>query len=178
MPGGPIPRSADQQAKNQLRSFLRLIDPDGGTDPPSRHETGTVATARRRLSALRRRISRRDRRGAYPTQQAQGPDPLRRPDRRPGRRPSRSASPRPTTGSTLRGWGIFREGRRGPIGAEGRGIDPNIFMLPSSSSSLSLSLSELTFVLNRTIYEGERHPRTRGMIWRTELRLRQRSRLG
>ena len=33
MPGGPIPRSADQQAKNQLRSFLRLIDPDGGTDP-------------------------------------------------------------------------------------------------------------------------------------------------
>jgi von Willebrand factor type A domain len=33
MPGGPIPRSADQQAKDQLRSFLRLIDPDGGTDP-------------------------------------------------------------------------------------------------------------------------------------------------
>ena len=33
MPGGPIPRSADQQAKEQLRSFLRLIDPDGGTDP-------------------------------------------------------------------------------------------------------------------------------------------------
>ncbi len=33
MPGGPIPRSADQQAKNQLRSFLNLIDPDGGTDP-------------------------------------------------------------------------------------------------------------------------------------------------
>jgi von Willebrand factor type A domain len=33
MPGGPIPRSADQQGKEQLRSFLRLIDPDGGTDP-------------------------------------------------------------------------------------------------------------------------------------------------
>ena len=33
MPGGPIPRSADQHAKNQLRSFLNLIDPDGGTDP-------------------------------------------------------------------------------------------------------------------------------------------------
>jgi hypothetical protein len=33
MPGGPIPRSADQQAKDQLRSFLRLVDPDGGTDP-------------------------------------------------------------------------------------------------------------------------------------------------
>ena len=33
MPGGPIPRSADQQSKDQLRSFLRLIDPDGGTDP-------------------------------------------------------------------------------------------------------------------------------------------------
>jgi hypothetical protein len=33
MPGGPIPRSATLQAKNQLRSFLELIDPDGGTDP-------------------------------------------------------------------------------------------------------------------------------------------------
>ncbi len=33
MPGGPIPRTADQQAKNQLTAFLRLIDPDGGTDP-------------------------------------------------------------------------------------------------------------------------------------------------
>jgi len=33
MPGGPIPRSADHQNKEQLRSFLRLIEPDGGTDP-------------------------------------------------------------------------------------------------------------------------------------------------
>jgi von Willebrand factor type A domain len=33
MPGGPIPRTADLAAKNQLRSFLQLIDPDGGTDP-------------------------------------------------------------------------------------------------------------------------------------------------
>jgi hypothetical protein len=33
MPGGPIPRPADMQAKNQLRNFLRLIEPDGGTDP-------------------------------------------------------------------------------------------------------------------------------------------------
>jgi hypothetical protein len=33
MPGGPIPRSADLQAKNQLLSWLRLIEPDGGTDP-------------------------------------------------------------------------------------------------------------------------------------------------
>jgi hypothetical protein len=33
MPGGPIPRSATLQAKSQLRSFLQLIDPDGGTDP-------------------------------------------------------------------------------------------------------------------------------------------------
>jgi von Willebrand factor type A domain len=33
MPGGPVPRSATLQAKNQLRSFLELIDPDGGTDP-------------------------------------------------------------------------------------------------------------------------------------------------
>lgn len=33
MPGGPIPRTADEQSKDQLRSFLRLVDPDGGTDP-------------------------------------------------------------------------------------------------------------------------------------------------
>ena len=33
MPGGPIPRSADLQAKNQLMSWLRQIEPDGGTDP-------------------------------------------------------------------------------------------------------------------------------------------------
>jgi hypothetical protein len=35
MPGGPIPRPATLHAKNQLRSFLELIDPDGGTDPRS-----------------------------------------------------------------------------------------------------------------------------------------------
>jgi hypothetical protein len=33
MPGGPIPRTADERAKGQLRSFLRLVEPDGGTDP-------------------------------------------------------------------------------------------------------------------------------------------------
>jgi von Willebrand factor type A domain len=33
MPGGPIPRSADLQAKNQLVLWLRLIEPIGGTDP-------------------------------------------------------------------------------------------------------------------------------------------------
>ncbi len=33
MPGGPIPRSADLQAKNQLLLWLRLIEPIGGTDP-------------------------------------------------------------------------------------------------------------------------------------------------
>ncbi len=33
MPGGPAPRSADLQAKNLLLSWLRLIEPDGGTDP-------------------------------------------------------------------------------------------------------------------------------------------------
>jgi von Willebrand factor type A domain len=33
MPGGPIPRSADLQSKNQLLLWLRLIEPDGGTDP-------------------------------------------------------------------------------------------------------------------------------------------------
>jgi hypothetical protein len=33
MPGGPTPRTADIQAKNLLVSWLRLIEPDGGTDP-------------------------------------------------------------------------------------------------------------------------------------------------
>jgi hypothetical protein len=33
MPGGPRPRTADQQAKNLLLAWLRLIEPDGGTDP-------------------------------------------------------------------------------------------------------------------------------------------------
>ena len=33
MPGGPRPRTADLQAKNQLLLWLRLIEPDGGTEP-------------------------------------------------------------------------------------------------------------------------------------------------
>jgi hypothetical protein len=33
MPGGPIPRPADQRSKDELRAWLRLIDPDGGTEP-------------------------------------------------------------------------------------------------------------------------------------------------
>jgi hypothetical protein len=33
MPGGPIPRPADQRNKDQLTSWLRLIGPDGGTEP-------------------------------------------------------------------------------------------------------------------------------------------------
>jgi hypothetical protein len=33
MPGGPRPRTADQTAKNLLLSWLRLIEPLGGTDP-------------------------------------------------------------------------------------------------------------------------------------------------
>jgi hypothetical protein len=33
MPGGPRPRTADTQAKNLLLSWLRLIEPVGGTDP-------------------------------------------------------------------------------------------------------------------------------------------------
>jgi hypothetical protein len=35
MPGGPQPRPADTQNKNQLIAWLRMIDPDGGTDPRS-----------------------------------------------------------------------------------------------------------------------------------------------
>ena len=33
MPGGPMPRPADATSKSQLRSWLRLVEPDGGTDP-------------------------------------------------------------------------------------------------------------------------------------------------
>lgn len=33
MPGGPIPRPADQRHKGMLRSWLRMIEPDGGTSP-------------------------------------------------------------------------------------------------------------------------------------------------
>lgn len=33
MPGGPMPRSADPRNKNQLNSWLRLIGPDGETEP-------------------------------------------------------------------------------------------------------------------------------------------------
>ena len=33
MPGGPIPRTADQHNKELLTSWLRLIDPDGETNP-------------------------------------------------------------------------------------------------------------------------------------------------
>ena len=35
MPGGPQPRPADTQNKAQLVSWLRIVDPDGGTDPRS-----------------------------------------------------------------------------------------------------------------------------------------------
>jgi hypothetical protein len=33
MPGGPRPRPADQQTKSQLLAWLRLIEPESGTDP-------------------------------------------------------------------------------------------------------------------------------------------------
>ncbi|MHB1558053.1 MAG: vWA domain-containing protein [Isosphaeraceae bacterium] len=33
MPGGPRPRSADTQGKGQLLTWLRIVEPDGGTDP-------------------------------------------------------------------------------------------------------------------------------------------------
>jgi len=35
MPGGPVPRSADQRNKDQLTSWLHFIGPDGGTEPRS-----------------------------------------------------------------------------------------------------------------------------------------------
>lgn len=33
MPGGPKPRPADTQGKGQLLTWLRIVEPDGGTDP-------------------------------------------------------------------------------------------------------------------------------------------------
>ena len=33
MPGGPRPRPADAPNKNQLMAWLRLVEPDSGTDP-------------------------------------------------------------------------------------------------------------------------------------------------
>jgi hypothetical protein len=33
MPGGPKPRPADSQNKGQLLTWLRMVEPDGGTDP-------------------------------------------------------------------------------------------------------------------------------------------------
>ena len=35
MPGGPLPRPADQPTKNQLTTWLHLIEPDGETNPRS-----------------------------------------------------------------------------------------------------------------------------------------------
>jgi hypothetical protein len=35
MPGGPLPRSADQRTKDQLATWLQLIGPDGETNPRS-----------------------------------------------------------------------------------------------------------------------------------------------
>ena len=62
MPGGPKPRPADPQNKGQLVSWLRLIEPDGGTDP--RTLSGRRSPpARGGLPALRRRLPRRDGRG-------------------------------------------------------------------------------------------------------------------
>ena len=62
MPGGPVPRPADPQSKDQLITWLRLIEPDGETDP-SRHRPGPRPPPRRRVPALRRRVPRGDRRG-------------------------------------------------------------------------------------------------------------------
>jgi len=33
MPGGPVPRPADRKHKNMLASWLRTVEPDGGTSP-------------------------------------------------------------------------------------------------------------------------------------------------
>ena len=63
MPGGPLPRPADQRTKNQLTTWLHLIGPDGETEPPFRPGHGPRAPARCRLPALRRRVSQGDRRG-------------------------------------------------------------------------------------------------------------------
>ncbi len=111
MPGGPMPRTADLQAKNQLLPWLRLIEPDGGTDPrPAMKQAlslrpdavfllsdgafpdGTVDEV---TSSTRGRS-----RSTASTSPAAWPATIS------------SGSPRPIMGSTLRGWGICREGRR------------------------------------------------------------------
>ena len=60
---GDLPRSADLPAKNQLNQWLRLIEPDGETDPRPALSLALGAPSRCHLPALRRRVSRRDRRG-------------------------------------------------------------------------------------------------------------------
>ena len=93
MPGGPIPRPADQQSKEQLRSFLRLVDPDGGTDP--RLAVKQALSLRPDAVFLLSDGAFPD--GAvdehHPKQQAKDPGPLYRSCRRPCRRPSQTYRP-------------------------------------------------------------------------------------
>ena len=94
MPGGPLPRPADQATKNQLTTWLHLIEPDGETNPRSALAMALAPPSRCRLPAFRRRVPQGDRRGRRQAQPPQDPDPLHRPDRRPGRRPPRPHRPR------------------------------------------------------------------------------------
>ena len=63
---GDLPRSADLTSKNQLLAWLRLIEPDGETDPRGAMALALAHAARRRLPPLRRRVPRRDGRGDRP----------------------------------------------------------------------------------------------------------------
>ena len=110
MPGGPVPRSGRPASEVPVA----LVPPTDRSRrrhrPPSGHEAGTIVATRRRLSALRRSVSRRDGRRAYPAQLSQNSDPLRRPHRWLSRRPSQAHRRWPTTATMPRGWATFRAG--------------------------------------------------------------------
>ncbi len=54
MPGGPRPRTADTQTKNQLIAWLRVDRARRRNRPQARYQTGDFTQARCRLPALRR----------------------------------------------------------------------------------------------------------------------------
>ena len=50
---GELPRPADLTAKSQMNQWLRLIEPDGGTDPRGAMGRAACTPPRRRFSAFR-----------------------------------------------------------------------------------------------------------------------------
>ena len=87
MPGGPIPRPADTHNKILLTSWLRLIDPDGETNPRRAVQQALALRPDAVSSCSPTAICPRGPSTPSPGQPPQDPDPLHRPGRRPGRRP-------------------------------------------------------------------------------------------